>query len=53
MRRLEGIDENIGGDTQAVVADVRALPAGVRLVVIVASGLIGWAVPLGLIYLLW
>jgi hypothetical protein len=52
VRRLEGTGEDIGGGKQAV-APARSLPVGLRLIVIVAAGLIGWAVPLGLLYLLW
>ncbi len=52
MRQLEGIGENIGGDKQSAAA-ARGLPVGVRLLVILGTGLLGWAVPLGILYLLW
>jgi hypothetical protein len=52
VRRLEGTGENIGAERQTA-APARSLPVGLRLIVILAAGLIGWAVPLGLLYLLW
>lgn len=52
MRRLEGTGENISGEGRAA-APARGLPVGLRLIVILAAGLIGWAIPLGLLYLLW
>ena len=53
MRQIEGIGENIGGDKQSAAAAARGLPVGVRLLVILGTGLLGWAVPLGILYLLW
>ena len=51
-RRLGGIDGNIAGSKQSA-ADGRGLPVGLRLLVIVVSGLIGWAIPITILYLLW
>ena len=51
MRPLGGFGENIGGNAQP--APARELPVGVRLLVILGSGILGWAVPIGIIYLLW
>ncbi len=41
------------GDYPAAATPSRGLPIGLRLAVIVASGLIGWAIILGPLYLLW
>lgn len=51
MRPLEGIREDISSSIQPAAA--RELPVGVRLLVILGSAILGWAIPLGIVYLLW
>jgi hypothetical protein len=50
VRRIGRIGGESGYDE---AGDARGVPVGVRLMVIVASGIIGWAIPLGILYLLW
>jgi hypothetical protein len=52
LRQVEGTKDVFGGDW-AAAEQPRALPVGVRLAVIVISGLVGWAIILGPLYLLW
>ena len=52
MRQLEPTGSIIDRDGQSV-AEPRVLPVGLRLLLILLSGIFGWGILFGIFYLLW